>query len=684
MPNGNITFDNITSSSGLSSAKVVVYYSVGANKIGYSIFTYELIIETNNITTDVSFAAQTGSNYLLGSDGVYYDFPISINAGVTVSLTGDIIIDSSVANIFIINASGVVFNGAGHTVTIADIPSYPGLFQCNSSSNSATIENLGVLSSGSTTLGYPGGWVVQGTGQDAGIITNNCYSTGAIDYGNGGIFGLFSSGTATNCYSTGAINDGGIFGQSSSGTATNCYSTGTITGNSSGGIFGQNSSSNSTATNCYSTGTISGTGSSGIFGQHGNGTATNCYSTGTISGYQAGGIFGNYSISGTATNCYSTGLIADSLAGGIFGQGSSGTPTNCYCIGGTTIGSSATPVNCIAVSGSWLDTSANDTINTGYIGSAVWTDIDTTSASVPWLLSSFNSNVYDPSFATAYNTTYDSGNGLFGYNSTFTGSPIPANYLILSTVNSPTVSVDSSGNLAFSGISGGVTYTVNVLAYYDVSSNIVGYNLNSYTLYGSGDLPCFLKGTKIKTSQTEYKLIEDLKQGDKVYTPDGRFVSVLKINDFTTSADESTSPYIIPRGYHGANEFVCDQDLYLSPDHGVLQDYENIVLAKSMGFKQDTTISKLHYYHLTLPNFFTDHVIANGVACESYGRDFLLQCNNNMDILSFHFELLNKVYCKKTLARKHITSKKYNVLLDHFIGGNPNLENSQKYMISSI
>ena len=706
VPNGNITFDNISSSSGLSTAKVVGYYTVGANKVGYSIFTYELIVETNNITTDVSFAAQTGSNYLLGSDGVYYDFPISIDAGVTVSLTGDIIIDSSFANIFIINASGVVFNGAGHTVTIADILSYPGLFQCNSSSFVATIENVGVLSTGTTTLVSSGGWVVQGTGLDAGITATNCYSTGDIsNFFAGGIFGQNSSGIANYCYSTGAIssNAGGIFG--SSGTATNCYSTGDIASDG-GGIFC--SSGTGTATNCYSTGAII-TGAGGIFGSGSTGTATNCYSSGDIIDYAGGGIFGRYAGSGTANNCYSTGVINGNACGGIYGLQSSGTanncystgtiiggsaggifgnistgiPTNCYCIGGTTIGGSGTPVNCIAVSGSWFDASANSTIYTGTSG-LVWTDIDTTSTSVPWLLSSFNSNVYDPSFATAYTTTYDSGNGLFGYNSTFTGSSIAPSYQIISTVNSPTVSVDSSGNLAFSSISGGVTYTVNVLAYYDVSSNIVGYNLNSYTLYGSGDLPCFLKGTKIKTSQTEYKLIEDLKQGDKVYTPDGRFVSVLKINDFTTSADESTSPYIVPRGYHGANEFVCDQDLYLSPDHGVLCDYENIVLAKSMGFKQDMNLSKLHYYHLTLPNFFTDHVIANGVACESYGRDFLLQCNNNMDILSFHFELLNKVYCKKTLARKHITSKKYNVLLDHFIGGNPNLENSQKYMISSI
>ena len=670
----------------------------------------------STITSSGTLSQSTGSSTIVFTPTVgtpsNLDFSggsgVSISASVTVTLSSDLSFNN-VNQFFVIGGTGVTFDGSLNTITIASVTNYPGLIKCSNATYITAIQNVGVLGS-TSTIETPNGWVVQGTGSDAGITATNCYSTGTIANFSGGIFGNYSHGTAITCYSIGSIGDssGGIFGQNStSAVATNCYSTGT-NGPSAGGIFGT-SATTCTATKCYSTSSVIGGGgifanspttcvanycysigapqggAGGIFSAFNNGcTANYCYSTGGNNG--GGGIFGTGSTSSNANNCYSLGSNPNRSL--YYATNSGCIATNCYSIGGSDT-SGATQSNCILNStGLWVDASANSTIDVGTSG-LIWTDIDTTSTSVPWLLSAFNSEIYDPSFATFSSTSFNSGDGLFGYSSNYTGSPIPANYQIISVTNSPTTSIDASGNISFSDTTTGFTYIATVVVYYNktVSSyvNQVGYNINTFTgEVSSGPLPCFLKGTKIKTSQNEYKLVQDLKEGDKVCTPDGRLVPVLKINQFTSDAGEGTSPYIIPRGYHGANEFECNEDLYLSPDHGVLKDYENIVLVKTMGFKQDNTLSRLNYYHLTLPNFFTDHVIANGVACESYGKNFYAQCNNNMDILAFNYELMKKVYCKKTFSRKHVTTQKYNVLLDHFMGGNPQMENSPKYMISMM
>ena len=667
-----------------------------------------------------------------------YTSPITINIGIKITLIGNI--TDTLGKYFIIGGTGITFDGNGYTIDVSSVVDYPGLILSTNPTYTATIQNLGVLSTSTLLVGA--GWIVQGNGFDAGITCDTCYSTGNFtgDYtgvyicsggifgyqssgtaincystgdnfgGNGfggGIFGSYStsSSTATNCYSTGAINSGGgIFGGNGSGTATNCYSTGTI--NFGGGIFSQRCSG--TATNCYSTGDIS-NGSGGIFGANSTGTATNCYSTGAIN-YQSGGIFGSSS-SGIATNCYSTGNMGD-YAGGIFGPESSGTATNCYstglitgsngrgicgynrfglptgtanycyCIGGTNIGG-ATYSTSIGVLGDWLDASANLTI--GYDNADAWYNFNT---NVPWLLGSFTSAVYSPSSVTTSSTSYTSGVGLFGATIVYTGSAVSPTYTVLSSTNTvPTVG--SNGALTFSNITGNTV--VKVLCYYDLTApgffsldltsttGFVGYNINTFTLTfqsnpGPNPVPCFLVGAKIKTGKNEYSLVQDLKEGHQVYTPDGRLVPILKIDHFTCTAGKETSPYLVQKGFFGAVE-----DLYLSPDHGVLCEDETIRLVKHLGFMQNKTLATLHYYHLTLPNFFTDHVVANGVACESYGGNFLLQSNGNMDAIAFSVDLLRKVYCKQTSTRKHLTSRRYNVLFDHFIGGNHQMENPPKY-----
>ncbi len=540
---------------------------------------------SSTISTSGSLT-QSGTDILF--NGFVLTFPVIISASCTITLAENLTFYSS--QYFIIASNGINIQGDNYTITINNISGYPGLIQCNTAYTNININNLGVLSVGSSLSPFAG-WIFQAIIGIFSVTCYNCYSTGEISNNSGGIFGIGSSGTATNCYSTGEISNGsgGIFGYGGSGTATNCYSTGAI-GNS-GGIFG--------------------TGSSGI--------ATNCYSTGAIIG-----------------------------GGGIFGPGL-GTAINCYCIGGTNIGG-ATQTNCYAALETWNNTHAN----TYMVFGTTWFSINSTT---PWLLKSFNSAIYNPSSATTTSSSYTTSSGLFSTNSVL-GSPT---YLVYSsTNNTPTVN-SSTGQLTFTGASG--TSLATVFVSYTFNSTYVGYNINTFSLTVNSSVPCFLRDTKILTGESNYKLVQDLKVGDTVSTPDGRIVPVLRVDSFTCAASPSSSPFLIPKGYKTINGFVCLEDLYLSPDHGILIDHEIIVPVKYLGLKQETTRSTLEYFHITLPNFFTDNVLANGLACESYGGNLLLQSQGNDTMLNFNYHLIHRI-CENKLFRKLLTSREYNVLMD--------------------
>jgi len=267
---------------------------------------------------------------------------------------------------FIMGTSNITIDGQNNILEINNISYYYGLVQNGTSDlngmNNIIIKNLGVSAIGSSSLNDDAGWIGQQYFNKGaiGCIVNTCYSTGAI------------SGTYA----------GGICGYGSSGTVSNCYSTGAISGMYAGGICGDGSSG--TVTNCYSTGAISGAYSGGIYGYYSSGTATNCYSTGAISGTQAGGIFGPSS-SGAATNCYSSGTITGSSAGGIYGSDSIGTATNCYIANGNWN-------DLQAVASGKLINGPIYAVGGQFISQgAIWIDIDTINANVPFQLKSFNS-----------------------------------------------------------------------------------------------------------------------------------------------------------------------------------------------------------------------------------------------------------------------------------------------------
>ena len=227
------------------------------------------------------------------------------------------------------------YDGGGHTVSGINTPagdtdaySYQGLFgriAGQSSSNLATIQNLGVINSFIQGNDHVGG--VLGGATDATIT--NCYNTSTVSGSGsevGGVVGyMLGDSIISNCYNTGTIagsvhSIGGVAGYSY-GTISNCYNTGAVTssGYYVGGIVG--CASNANISKCYNTGSISGGDRvGGITGDYFDGNCTNMravFNRGDVTGAEyVGGISG--SGGGKILQAYNTGTVSGTdYVGGI-------------------------------------------------------------------------------------------------------------------------------------------------------------------------------------------------------------------------------------------------------------------------------------------------------------------------------------------------------------------------------
>jgi hypothetical protein len=477
---GKLTFNNVKKPlTGKHNIRVVGGYQKNSEiYYGYNIGNYFY-------STDIKINQENIANY---------SWPFIINEGVNVTFIDDLILNSQ-NHYFIIKNNGVKINGQNKTIIIENVTDYPGLFQNGTANENGygniEIKNIGVLSNKSS-LQKNGGWICQsdfGNSISTDMKIFNCYSTGNIGENGGGIcgsnFGINISGTVTieNCYSTGDIlyQGGGICGSQ----------------------FGNNMSGSAIIQNCYSVGNILDFGNGGICGINfgyqmritGNVTIKNCYSTGNI-GQFSGGICGygvGSQMSGTAIiqNCYSVGSVA-SYGGGICGSNFGNQ------MSGTTI-----IQNCAFYSNNWFgDFSQNIPSNTpnlinnqtsGWLNSladSIITDINTVwykfydtngEINTPYLLASFNSQLYSPNF----------GNYVYGKIGT-SNNAIPRfdsendKFIIMSVndINSPNgISIESkTGQLTFDNITYSLSkqYNIRVVGGYQKNSVFYGYDINNY------------------------------------------------------------------------------------------------------------------------------------------------------------------------------------------------------------
>ena len=171
------------------------------------------------------------------------------------------------------------FDGCGHTISGLNVQGQ-GLF---AAINQATIRNLNVSGTVSSTVNYVGG-----------------------------IVGKVQDGTIENCSFSGSVTGGGYTGGIAGGLSSNnvtisgCVNAADVTGTTAGGILGYGKKIVAIR-DCYNTGSVTGSAKAGgIVGQLQKGTIENCYSIGDIGGKasQKGGIFAFSSA--TVKNCYYT------------------------------------------------------------------------------------------------------------------------------------------------------------------------------------------------------------------------------------------------------------------------------------------------------------------------------------------------------------------------------------------
>jgi hypothetical protein len=131
---------------------------------------------------------------------------------------------------------------------------------------------------------------------------------------------------------------------------------------------------------------------------------------------------------------------------------------------------------------------------------------------------------------------------------------------------------------------------------------------------GASAIPCFAAGTHILTPNGE-KPVENLRTGDAVLTADGREVIATIYSTHISKTTAKNAPYLIPANTFGHSP---SRDLIVSAKHAI-QSSKNVwqIPEFCSKAKQLPADKEITYYHIELPNYFTDNLIANGIVAES-------------------------------------------------------------------
>jgi len=150
-------------------------------------------------------------------------------------------------------------------------------------------------------------------------------------------------------------------------------------------------------------------------------------------------------------------------------------------------------------------------------------------------------------------------------------------------------------------------------------STHTSFSLNVVT---TNDVPCFPAGTRILTA-TGYKAVEDLSAEDKIVTADGRAVLFNRYTTHIAKTTTNTAPYEIAAGAFGRHSPPVA--IRLSPLHAIqsrkgVWQIPTYAARSNAGVKQYGVGKSVTYYHIELPNYFTDNIVMEGGAVvESFG-----------------------------------------------------------------
>jgi hypothetical protein len=542
-------------------------------------------------------------------------------------------------------------------ITIDGVPDYPGLIQnggglfLSNGYNNITIQNIGVKSINGSTLADQGGWVCQNNFARGASNNNiiNCYSTGYIVPGSGGIVGIYAASnggslTIDKCFSTGFIDNeaGGIVGNNAADTGgtitiTNCYSIGEIGGitGGGGGIVGS-FANQVNISDCYSIGEISGYSSGGIIGinfsnNNTSTTITNCYSIGNMSGSDSYGIAPVMTVGGTCliSNCYTTGTLIGINSGGIVPYPPAPTIIDCYSEGEN--GSSG-----------WNDINANNYL-TG-VNSGTWTPVVSNSN---YLLSTFNQTLFSQSPYTNTNSgIFQTSPGLIQ------SSEAGFKYVIYGETNA-NITIDSTtGVISFLNDLQNGTYTVNIFCCIDPPQVYYYYNINTFVFTKNFIPPipdiipnipiCFLAGTPVLTDQGEIAI-------EKIDTTK-HTIRGQKIVAITESIPDDS--YLVCIEKNSLSYNVPNRRTIISKDHKIMCD-KTLVRAEYL-IQYIPTIYRIPYYKerlynvllkdystMSVNNLLVETMNPNNILAKIYSGNYTTTERNKI------IKLLNKITARE-------------------------------------
>jgi hypothetical protein len=135
-------------------------------------------------------------------------------------------------------------------------------------------------------------------------------------------------------------------------------------------------------------------------------------------------------------------------------------------------------------------------------------------------------------------------------------------------------------------------------------------------------VPCFVAGTRILTAEG-YKAVETLRADDLIRTADNRIVPFRMFTTRIVATSAETAPYTIPANTFGR---ACPaSNMTISPYHAIQSGPNTWQIPKYAakmfrGITQAEPGQPITYYHLELPNYFKDNIVAEGTVVESYGN----------------------------------------------------------------
>jgi hypothetical protein len=165
----------------------------------------------------------------------------------------------------------------------------------------------------------------------------------------------------------------------------------------------------------------------------------------------------------------------------------------------------------------------------------------------------------------------------------------------------------------------------------------------------SETVPCIPTGQKVLTPNG-YQLIETLKSGDFILTPDGRSVEINMVSWSLPIATACGAPILIPANTFGENSPI--NDIVLSPRHFIMikpnvWDLPRNLIERYDELKRLNLGEHVFYYNIETPNYLTDDLVVEGSIVESYGRSFSNKYPGKRNYYSYNNEL--KGYTRITM-----------------------------------